>query len=169
MHKLPSELITPFFKPSWKSIVDFKRVENAFKEAVIQGVFPGAVLLVGRGDEIVYEHAFGSRSLVPTSSSMYTSTIFDLASLTKPLATTVAIMLLVTEKKICLDDRVTRFFPTFGVFDKHAVTLRHLLNHSSGLPDWKPYYEDVLESEKGGKLNFIASRAAKQYVRADPL
>jgi CubicO group peptidase (beta-lactamase class C family) len=146
--------------------VDSKRVEDAFKEAVVQNVFPGAVLLVGRGDEIVYEQAFGSRSLVPTSSPMYTSTIFDLASLTKPLATTVAIMLLVTEKKICLDDHVTRFFPTFGVFDKHAVTLRHLLNHSSGLPDWKPYYQDILESEKGGKLNFIASRAAKQYVFA---
>ena len=97
---------------------------------------------------------------------MDTSTIFDLASLTKPLATTVAIMLLVSEKKICLDDRVTRFFPTFGIFDKHAVTFRHLLNHSSGLPDWKPYYEDVLKSEKGGKVNFVASRAAKQYVFA---
>ena len=144
--------------------MDFKSVEDAFEEAVIQGVFPGAVLLVGRGDEIVYEHAFGSRSLVPTISPMHTSTIFDLASLTKPLATTVAMMLLVSEKKICLDDRVTRFFPTFGVFDKHAVTFRHLLNHSSGLPDWKPYYEDVLKSEKGGKINFVASRAAKQYV-----
>ena len=145
-------------------IVDFKSVEDAFEEAVIGGVFPGAVLLVGRGDEIVYEHAFGSRSLVPTISPMHTSTIFDLASLTKPLATTVVMMLLVSEKKICLDDRVTRFFPTFGVFDKHAVTFRHLLNHSSGLPHWKPYYEDVLKSEKGGKINFVASRAAKQYV-----
>ncbi|MET0643893.1 MAG: serine hydrolase domain-containing protein, partial [Candidatus Binatia bacterium] len=146
--------------------MDFKSVEYAFKEAVTQGVFPGAVLLVGKGDEIVYEHAFGSRSLVPTSSPMHTSTIFDLASLTKPLATTVAIMLLVSEKKLSLDDRVTLFFPTFGIFDKHAVTFRHLLNHSSGLSDWKPYYEDVLKSEKAGKLNFIASRAAKQYVFA---
>ena len=150
-----------------RKIVDFKSVEDAFKEAVTQGVFPGAVLLVGRGDEIVYEHAFGSRSLVPTSTPMYTSTIFDLASLTKPLATTVAIMLLVSEKNISLDDRVTRFVPTFGIFDKHAVTFRHLLNHSSGLPDWKPYYEDVLESEKGGKVNFVASRAAKQHVFAE--
>ena len=147
--------------------MDFKPVENACKQAVVQGVFPGAVLLVGRGEEIAYEQAFGSRSLVPKSSPMYTSTIFDLASLTKPLATTVAIMLLVNEKKLSLDDRVTRFFPTFGIFDKHAVTLRHLLNHSSGLADWQPYYEDVLKNEKGGKLNFVASRAAKQYVFAE--
>jgi CubicO group peptidase (beta-lactamase class C family) len=144
--------------------VDFKSVDNAFEEAVIQGVFPGAVLLVGKGDEIVYEHAFGSRSLVPTISPMHTSTIFDLASLTKPLATTVVMMLLVSEKKICLDDRVTRFFPSFGVFGKHAVTFRHLLNHSSGLPRWKPYYEDVLKSDKAGEINFVASQAAKQYV-----
>jgi len=144
--------------------VDFKSVEDAFKEAVTQGVFPGAVLLVGKGDEIVYEHAFGSRSLVPTSSPMHTGTIFDLASLTKPLATTVVMMLLISEKKICLDDRVTRFFPAFGVFGKHEITLRHLLNHSSGLPHWRPYYEDVLKSDKTGEANFVASQAAKQNV-----
>jgi serine-type D-Ala-D-Ala carboxypeptidase len=144
--------------------VDFKSVDKAFEDAVIQGVFPGAVLLVGKGDEIVYEHAFGSRSLVPTSSPMHTSTIFDLASLTKPLATTVVMMLLISEKKICLDDRVTRFFPAFGVFGKHEITLRHLLNHSSGLPHWRPYYEDVLKRDKAGEINFVASQAAKQYV-----
>lgn len=146
--------------------MDFKSVEDAFDEAVKQGVFPGAVLLVGRGDEVVYERAFGSRSLVPKISPMHTTAIFDLASLTKPLATTVIMMLLVSEKKISLDDRVTRFFPGFGVFGKHAVTFRHLLNHSSGLPHWKPYYEDVVKSEKAGKVNFVASRAAKQYVFA---
>ena len=146
--------------------MNFRSVENAFEEAVIQGVFPGAVLLVGRGDEVVYEKAFGSRSLIPTMSPMDKNTIFDLASLTKPLATTVVIMLLVSEKKICLDDRVTRFIPMFGVFGKHAVTFRHLLNHSSGLPDWRPYYKEVLKSEEEGKINFVASRGAKQYVFA---
>ena len=144
--------------------MDFKSVDKAFEEAVIKGVFPGAVLLVGRGDEIVYEQAFGSRSLMPTITPMDRSTIFDLASLTKPLATTVVLMLLVSEKKICLDDRVTRFFPAFGVFGKHEITLRHLLNHSSGLPHWRPYYEDVLKRDKAGEINFVASQAAKQYV-----
>ena len=144
--------------------MDFKSVDKAFEDAVIQGVFPGAVLLVGRGDEIVYEQAFGSRSLMPTITPMDRSTIFDLASLTKPLATTVVLMLLVSEKKICLDDRVTRFFPAFGVFGKHEITLRHLLNHSSGLPHWRPYYEDVLKRDKAGEINFVASQAAKQYV-----
>jgi CubicO group peptidase (beta-lactamase class C family) len=97
---------------------------------------------------------------------MQASTIFDLASLTKPLATTVAMMLLVGEQKVGLDDPVTRFFPTFGVFNKNAVTVRHLLNHSSGLPHWKPYYQDVLNCEQRGKINFVASQAAKRYVFA---
>lgn len=146
--------------------MDFRPVENAFAEAVIQGVFPGAVLLVGREDEVVFERAFGSRSLIPTITPMNTGIIFDLASLTKPLATTVGIMLLVKEKKVYLEDPVTRFFPSFAVFDKEVITLRHLLNHSSGLPHWKPYYEDILKTDRGGKINFLAGRAAKQYVLA---
>jgi CubicO group peptidase (beta-lactamase class C family) len=97
---------------------------------------------------------------------MQAGTIFDLASLTKPLATTVAMMLLVSQQKVRLDDRVTHLFPTFGVLGKHAVTFRHLLNHSSGLPDWKPYYQDVLQCELRGQTNFVASQAAKRYVFA---
>jgi len=144
--------------------VDFQPVEKAFQEAVAQGVFPGAVLLVGRENEIVYEKAFGSRSLVPEKTPMQRETIFDLASLTKPLATSVAVMLLFQEKKIRLDDRVTRFFPTFGVFGKNRTTVRQLLNHSAGLVAWKPFYEDILKAERAGKINFVASRAANQYV-----
>jgi CubicO group peptidase (beta-lactamase class C family) len=147
-----------------KHVMDFHSVESAFGEAVAQGVFPGAVLLVGREDEVVYQRAFGARALGPANSPMQASTIFDLASLTKPLATAIALMLLVSEKKVRLDDRLTRFAPTFGVFGKNAVTLRQLLNHSSGLPAWKPYYEEIVKGEKSGKINFIASQAAKQYV-----
>jgi len=127
-------------------------------------VFPGAVLLVGKGEETVFESAFGYRSLVPEKTPMQLDAIFDLASLTKPLATTPAIMLLAREKKIRLDDRVTRFFPNFGVFGKTHVTFRHLLAHCSGLPAWRPYYEEIVKGERAGKINFLASRAAKSYV-----
>jgi serine-type D-Ala-D-Ala carboxypeptidase len=146
------------------SVLDFRSIENAFQEAVGQGVFPGAVVLVGKDDDVVYENAFGFRSLIPEQTPLQPTTIFDLASLTKPLATTVAIMLLIREKKIRLDDQVTRFFPAFGVYGKSLTTLRQLLNHSSGLPAWKPYYEEIVKSEKAGKINFIGSRAAKNYV-----
>lgn len=144
--------------------MDFHRVSDALEEAVAQGVFPGAVLLVGKENEIVYEQAFGWRSLVPAKNVMQTSTIFDLASLTKPLATTVAIMLLVCEDKLRLDDRVTQFCPTFGCFGKDGVTVRHLLSHCSGLAAWKPYYEEITRAEKEGKINFVGSQAAKHYV-----
>jgi CubicO group peptidase (beta-lactamase class C family) len=144
--------------------IDFHAVENATQEAVKQGVFPGAVLLVGRGDDVIYERAFGWRSLVPDQSPMQSSTIFDLASLTKPLATTIAIMLLVNEKKVRLDDQVTQFVPAFGVFAKSSTRIRHLLNHTSGLPAWKPYYEEVVKCENSGRINFMGSRAAKSYI-----
>lgn len=144
--------------------MDFHSVEDAFLEAVAQGVFPGAVVLVSRNDEIVYERAFGYRSLIPEKTPLQPDTIFDLASLTKPLATTVAVMLLAREMKIRIDDQVTRFIPTFGVYGKSLTTFRQLLNHTSGLPAWKPYYEEIVKNEKAGRINFVASRAAKNYV-----
>ena len=144
--------------------MDFQPVESAFQEAVAQGVFPGAVVLVSKDGEIVFEQAFGSRSLIPEKTPLKPNTIFDLASLTKPLATTVAIMILVREKKIRLDDQITRFIPMFGVFGKSASTFRQMLNHSSGLPAWKPFHEEIVKMEKAGRINFVASRAAKSFV-----
>jgi len=144
--------------------MDFQPVESAFQDAVAQGVFPGAVVLVSKDGEIVFEQAFGSRSLIPEKTPLKPNTIFDLASLTKPLATTVAIMILVREKKIRLDDQITRFIPMFGVFGKSSATFRQMLNHSSGLPAWKPFHEEIVKMEKAGRINFVASRAAKSFV-----
>ncbi|HUR71615.1 MAG TPA: serine hydrolase domain-containing protein, partial [Candidatus Limnocylindrales bacterium] len=101
--------------------MNFQTVENAFNEAVAQGVFPGAVVLVCKDEQIVFEKAFGYRSLLPQKSPMQIDTIFDLASLTKPMATTVGIMLLVREKKLRTDDKLTRIVPMFGVFGKSAT------------------------------------------------
>ena len=144
--------------------MDFHGVEKSFDEAVAEGVFPGAVVLVGKDDGVVYEQAFGSRSLLPNKTPMRLDTIFDLASLTKPLATAVAIMLLVRERKLRLDDQLTRVIPMYGVFGKSLTTFRHLLNHSAGLPAWKAFFEDIIKNEKSGRINFVASRAAKNYV-----
>jgi CubicO group peptidase (beta-lactamase class C family) len=144
--------------------MDFHAVEDAFHDSIAQGVFPGAVVLVGKAEDVVYEKAFGYRSLAPEKTVLNANTVFDLASLTKPLATTMAIMHLMREKKVRLDDQVTRFIPTYGVFGKHVTTLRHLLNHSSGLPAWKPYYEEIIKLEKAGRIHFIASRAAHHFV-----
>ena len=144
--------------------MDFHGVAKSFDEAVADGVFPGAVVLVGKDDDVVYEQAFGSRSLLPNKTPMRLDTIFDLASLTKPLATAVAIMLLIRERKLRLDDQLTRIIPMYGVLGKSLTTFRHLLNHSAGLPAWKAFFEDIIKNEKSGRINFMASRAAKNYV-----
>jgi CubicO group peptidase (beta-lactamase class C family) len=144
--------------------MDFQAVEKALEQAVVDGVFPGAVLLVGKNEAVIYEQAVGFRSLLPQKTTMQPGMIFDLASLTKPLATTVAIMLLIREKKLRLDDQITRIIPMYGVFGKSLTTVRHLLSHSSGLPAWKAFFEEILRSEKSGRINFVASRAAKNFV-----
>jgi CubicO group peptidase (beta-lactamase class C family) len=142
----------------------WKEVEQAFAEAVEQGVIPGAALRVRRGEDVVFEGAFGSRSLEPQRSPMRLETVFDLSSLTKPLATTFAMMIMTRDGKLRLDDRVTRFFHNFGVHGKAYITFRQLLAHCSGLAAWRPFFQQVAEVERGGKVNFMASHGAKEFV-----
>ncbi len=139
-------------------------VEGAFAAAIDQRVIPGAVLIARRGDEIAYQGAFGYRTLMPEPQPLWLETVFDLSSLTKPLATTTVAMMLAREGKLRLDDRVTRFFHNFGVHGKGGITFRHLLAHCSGLASWRPFFQQVMDIEKGGKVNFMASRGAKEFV-----
>jgi CubicO group peptidase (beta-lactamase class C family) len=142
----------------------FDRVEKAMDEAVARGVFPGAVLLVNKEGQVVYHRAFGHRSLEPEATPLTEDMIFDLSSLTKALATTIAFLILVRERKLRIDDRVTRLFHNFGVHGKTHITFRHLLTHTSGLPAWKPYFKEILRVERGGRVNFLCSQGAKQHV-----
>ena len=73
-------------------------------------------------------------------------------------------MLLTRDAKMRLDDRLTRFFHNFGVHGKGHVTFRHLLAHCSGLAAWRPFYQQIADVERGGKVNFMASRGAKEFV-----
>ncbi len=145
--------------------MDFSPIDRELETAVEQEVFPGAVVLVNYGGAVVYRHAVGCRSVEPQRTPLNEATIFDLASLTKPLATTIAIMLMVKEKKLRLDDRVSRFFPNFGMQGKSPITFRHLLSHSSGLSAWRPYYRDIVGREtKEGKVGLLATRSAREIV-----
>ncbi|HYR96386.1 MAG TPA: serine hydrolase domain-containing protein, partial [Candidatus Binatus sp.] len=141
----------------------FERVASEIETAVAAGAFPGAVVLVSQAGRLLYHAAFGARSIDPEAKPMRPDTVFDLSSLTKALATTTAFMALVAEKKVVLDDRVTRFFHNFGVHGKTHVTFRHVLAHCSGLAGWRPYYQDIQRIERQ-RLNFLASRGAKEYV-----
>lgn len=144
--------------------MEFKAVEQALEDAAQRGVFPGAVLLVSRNGETLLERAVGCRAIEPDRVPMRPEVVFDLSSLTKPLATTLAVMMLVHEKRLGLDDRVTRFFHNFGVHGKTHVTFRHLLTHASGLAAHRPYFKEVAALEKKGRPNFVASREAKEWV-----
>lgn len=96
------------------------------------GNLPGAVVLVGHQGRIVYRRAFGNRTLQPVQ-PMTEDTIFDLASLTKPLATTTAILQLAERGKIALDAPLARYWPAFAAHGKGRISVRQLLAHTSGL------------------------------------
>lgn len=147
--------------------MDFSAVDVVLEEAVRDGTFPGAVVLVRQDGEVVYRKAHGYRSLEPERTPLSEDTVFDLASLTKPLATTVALMRFVAEKKIRLDDRISRFFPNFGTCGKMATTIRQLLSHSSGLPAWRPYYEELrAQKQKVSRLATLGSQSARDFIYA---
>jgi CubicO group peptidase (beta-lactamase class C family) len=109
--------------------------------AVEEGAFPGAVALIGKGNRVVAENAYGYAMLIPERREMKKETMFDLASLTKPIATATSIMILVDRGLLRLDDPVALFIPEFGKNGKEGITIRQLLTHTSGLPDWEPFYE----------------------------
>ena len=94
---------------------------------------PGAVVEIGQGERVVYRGAFGWREFEPRRVPMTVDTIFDLASLTKPVATSVAIMQLVEQGKLDLDSPAARYWPRFAHAGKDRITVRDLLTHYSGL------------------------------------
>jgi uncharacterized protein YbbC (DUF1343 family)/CubicO group peptidase (beta-lactamase class C family) len=111
-------------------------IDGVVADAIADKKIPGAVVLVGHGDQVVFRKAYGNRSLVPVKEAMTLDTIFDLASLTKVVATTTAAMGLIEDGKIRLTDPVASFIPEFGKYGKDRVTVRHLMTHTSGLrPD----------------------------------
>ena len=112
------------------------RIDELMAAAIEDGQLPGAVVLVGHGNGIVYRKAYGHRALIPEPEPMTLDTVFDLASLTKVVATTTSVMTLVEAGQIRLRDRVASFIPEFARYGKGDVTIRHLLTHMSGLrPD----------------------------------
>jgi uncharacterized protein YbbC (DUF1343 family)/CubicO group peptidase (beta-lactamase class C family) len=108
-------------------------IQPVVEAAIAARKMPGAVVLVGHGDEVPYLKAFGHRALVPVREAMTTHTIFDIASLTKVVATTTAVLVLVEEGTLGLDEAVAAYIPEFAKYGKQRITLRHLLTHVSGL------------------------------------
>jgi len=115
----------------------FDRIDQLVEAAISAGDLPGAVVLVWHQGATVYHKAFGQRSVTPVSEPMTPDTIFDLASLTKVVATAPAVMMLVEDGLIRLRDPVSRYIPGFDRYGKARITVEHLLTHLSGLrPDF---------------------------------
>lgn len=112
------------------------RLDAIVEAAIAAGGAPGAVVIVGDRRGIAYEKAYGRRAVEPEPEPMTVDTIFDAASLTKVVATAPSVMLLVEAGRIRLADRVSAYIPEFARYGKDAITVRHLLTHTSGLrPD----------------------------------
>ncbi len=114
----------------------FAAIDQVIEAAIASKQTPGAVVLVGRGDDVLFEKAYGQRVVDPAPEVMTIDTIFDLASLTKVVATTTAVARLIEQGRIRLNDNVSSFVPGFERHGKNGITIRHLLTHVSGLrPD----------------------------------
>lgn len=125
-------------------------VREALRQGVREQVYPGAALWVWSKGQVFHE-AVGQTALTADGVPVETDTLFDIASLTKPMSTVTMLMLLVAEGRLDPDDKVADFLP--GQWsDSLPITLFHLLTHSSGLPDWRPFYKKVrlLEQENPG-------------------
>lgn len=145
----------------------FSKVTELLHQGVADGVFPGADLLVGRGGEVLYRAAVGSKwAKAPEgiNNEMSRDTVFDIAGLTGLVVTTTLIMKFVEGGKLKLEDRVSRFLQGFSVSGKSAVTVEHLLAHASGLPAWAPFYEDLVKANGANRIGILTSRGARDYI-----
>ena len=140
------------------NLCDHSKMEEAdqlMQQAIAEKIFPGAVLLVSKEGETVFFRAYGLANL-SSRAAVTRETIFDLASLTKPLATSLAVMWLVQQNQIDLEQPLAELLPEFKGSDKAGVRLEHLLYHNSGLPDYRPYYK---------ALNGVAQNSRRSVLR----
>ena len=148
----------------------FAPVDAAVKNAILQGHAPGAVVIVGHQGKVVYRKAFGSRSLDPTIEPMTVDTVFDMASLTKVMATTSSIMRLVQLGQIKLNDPVAKYIPEFAQNGKEDVTIRQLLTHYSGLRadlDLKPEWTGQAEAFRLANAEKLLTPPGSTFLYSD--
>ncbi|MBM4275845.1 MAG: serine hydrolase [Deltaproteobacteria bacterium] len=139
------------------------------KEGLGQGVYTAAVALVGLKGELLWEGFAGRVSNDPEADPVTRETVFDLASLTKPLATALGVLCLLHEGKLALDAPLGEVLP-FGWLpeDKKPVTIENLLTHRSGLPAWRPFYEQLLKAPAHERRQLLPRLAAAEPLERPP-
>ncbi|HJW14171.1 MAG TPA: serine hydrolase domain-containing protein, partial [Thermoanaerobaculia bacterium] len=140
------------------------RIDGAVAESIAKRELPGAVVLAGRRGKVLFRKAYGNRVVDPFAEPMTVDTVFDLASLTKTVATATSVMILVEDGKLALSDPVVRHIPEFasGGGDRGKVTIEHLLTHRAGLPP-----DDPLDLYTGTPEEIFA-RKYRQPLKSPP-
>jgi serine-type D-Ala-D-Ala carboxypeptidase len=135
-------------------------ISTMLAERIAAGDFPSAVYLVAERGRVRFADALGDAVREPARHAATLETVYDLASLTKPLVTGALLALLVERGRVRLDSPVAEYLPQFGAGDKRGVNVQHLLTHTSGLPAWEPLY--MFADEPGQVLDRLASRPLEQ-------
>jgi uncharacterized protein YbbC (DUF1343 family)/CubicO group peptidase (beta-lactamase class C family) len=138
------------------------QIDALVNSDIAEKKLPGAVVIVGHKGKIVYRKAFGNRSVVPTVEKMTVDTIFDVASLTKPVATATSIMILVEQGKLRLNDTIGKFILDIDDADAKRVTIQQLLTHTSG------YAPDFDLKEKWTGRDGMLAALKKEKLRSVP-
>ena len=120
--------------------MSLEQISALLQQGISDGIFPGAVAMIVADGEIAYHEAFGHRMVLPLTKPMQRDTIFDLASLTKPIVVATLVMRLVEDGVLDIDAPVKKYLPEFN---REKATLLHLLTHTSGLPAWRAVYLEV--------------------------
>jgi SSS family transporter len=135
----------------------FQQIDRIIELGIATKKFPGAVVIAGHNGRIVFQKAYGNRSLTPEPEAMTEETIFDLASLTKVLATAPAVMQLYEQGRFRLNDPVAQYLPEFAVNGKQDITIRQLLTHYSGLPPDVPLEDRWAGKQEGLRRAFAST------------
>ncbi|MFW6081516.1 MAG: serine hydrolase domain-containing protein, partial [Desulfosalsimonas sp.] len=142
-------------------------IDAIMRRGLDEGVFPGAVLLAARYEQIFIHRAYGV--IDPFScKEVQCDTIYDLASLTKPLATAVCLMDLEASGLLSSEDRLSDIIPEFCGSDKSDIKIRHLLCHNSGLPAYRPYYLELGSSDSERSKQELRKMLVKQETVHPP-
>ena len=147
-----------------------KRIDGMIEQAIATKQVPGAVVLLGRRGKIVFAKAAGLRAVVPAAEPMTRDTIFDMASLTKPVATATSVLVLIEEGKLRLSDRLGRVLPEFDNHGKGAITIDQLLRHRAGFVPDNPigdYKDGAVEAWKRIANIDLVSRPGERFSYSD--
>jgi serine-type D-Ala-D-Ala carboxypeptidase len=144
-------------------------LQKLLEAGVGQGVFTAAVALAGLKGELLWEGAAGRASRGPGAAVVTPDTVFDLASLTKPLATTLALMVLAGREQLDLAAPLGEVLPAAWLPpDKRPLTLGYLLTHRAGLPAWRPFYQEVLAAPSEARPTLLERLAAATPLEYPP-